>query len=191
MPPPPSMMPPGTIPGQVAMQHNHAAGCAACQAGEVIVGPVTYVDQNPAGHAVVGGPAMASNLPPGYAVVDGSVPGMEGADPTPVGVARTSAALRNGPRMAAGPRMGTGAGYDPSVMPSSMIPAQTALDGATNDRPHVISHLFGFGGITRHRREARDDKQREQHASISYDPRRSRSPNCRPPWSTVRDTEPA
>ena len=60
--------------------------------------------------------------------------------------------------------MGTGAGYDPSVMPSSMIPAQTALDGGTNDRPHVISHLFGFGGITRHRREARDDRQREQHA---------------------------
>ena len=55
--------------------------------------------------------------------------------------------------------MGTGAGYDPSVMPSSMIPAQTALDGGTNDRPHVISHLFGFGGITRHRREAREDKQ--------------------------------
>jgi hypothetical protein len=51
-----------------------------------------------------------------------------------------------------------------------MIPAQTALDGATNDRPHVISHLFGFGGVTRHMREARDDRQRERHASIAYDP---------------------
>jgi len=164
----PGMMAPGTIPGQIAAQHNHDVGCPACQAGEVIVGPVTYVDQNPAGHAVMGGPAMASNLPPGYAVVGGVVPGMEGADPTPVGVARASAAQWNGPRMAAGPRMG--AGYDPSVMPSSMIPAQTALDGAANDRPHVISHLFGVGGISRHRREARDDRRREQHASIAYDP---------------------
>jgi hypothetical protein len=34
----------------------------------------------------------------------------------------------------------------------------------------VISHLFGIGGIARHRREARDDRVREQHASISYDP---------------------
>jgi hypothetical protein len=51
-----------------------------------------------------------------------------------------------------------------------MIPAQTALDGATNGRPHVISHLFGIGGMTRHRQEARDDKQRSKHASIAYDP---------------------
>ena len=34
----------------------------------------------------------------------------------------------------------------------------------------MISHLFGFGGITPAAREAREDRQREQHASISYDP---------------------
>jgi hypothetical protein len=51
-----------------------------------------------------------------------------------------------------------------------MIPAQTALDGASNARPHVVSHMLGFGGIARHRREAREDKRREQHSSIAYDP---------------------
>ncbi len=66
--------------------------------------------------------------------------------------------------------MGTGAGYDPSVMPSSMIPAQTALDGATNDRPHVISHLFGFGGISTAQARGPRRQAREQHASIAYDP---------------------
>jgi hypothetical protein len=34
----------------------------------------------------------------------------------------------------------------------------------------VISHLFGVGGITRHAREARADRQKQQHASIAYDP---------------------
>jgi hypothetical protein len=55
-------------------------------------------------------------------------------------------------------------------MPSSMIPAQTALAGPSAGRPHVISHLFGIGGITRHAREERADRKREAHASISYDP---------------------
>ena len=55
-------------------------------------------------------------------------------------------------------------------MPSSMMPAQTALAGAPSSRPHVISHLFGFGGVSRHLREEREFKQREAHASISYDP---------------------
>ena len=95
---------------------------------------------------------------------------MEGADPESIRRwHERSRGQWNGPRMAAGPRMGS-AGYDPSVMPSSMIPAQTALDGGSNDRPHVISHLFGIGGIARHRREARDDKERDKHASIAYDP---------------------
>ncbi len=59
--------------------------------------------------------------------------------------------------------------YDPSVLPSSMIPAQTALADSPSGRPHVISHLLGFGGISRHIREKREDKQREAHASIAYD----------------------
>ena len=37
-------------------------------------------------------------------------------------------------------------------------------------RPHVISHLFGIGAATRAYREAREDKAKQQHASIAYDP---------------------
>jgi hypothetical protein len=51
-----------------------------------------------------------------------------------------------------------------------MIPPQTALDTETTSRPHILSHLFGLGGISRHIRESREDKAREAHASISYDP---------------------
>jgi hypothetical protein len=51
-----------------------------------------------------------------------------------------------------------------------MIPAPTALTNPPSDRPHVISHLFGVGSIRRHAREARQDKAREAHASIAYDP---------------------
>ena len=66
------------------------------------------------------------------------------------------------------PRAGV-ATYDPSVQPSSMIPPQTALDTQTATRPHILSHLFGIGGISRHIREAREDKERDAHASIAYD----------------------
>ena len=50
-----------------------------------------------------------------------------------------------------------------------MIPPQTALDTQTSTRPHILSHLFGIGGISRHIREAREDKERDAHASIAYD----------------------
>jgi hypothetical protein len=50
-----------------------------------------------------------------------------------------------------------------------MIPPQTALDTETAARPHVLSHLFGIGAISRHIRESHDDKAREAHASISYE----------------------
>jgi hypothetical protein len=49
-----------------------------------------------------------------------------------------------------------------------MIPAQTALSNPSAGRPHIISHLFGFGGLARHHREVRQDKAREAHAAIAY-----------------------
>jgi hypothetical protein len=171
VPPPPSNLPASVVPGQVVHDHNPGAACAACQAGAVVMGPVTVVDSYPPGHAVVGGPVMAGNYPPGYAVMGGAGgPAMAGGDPAPVGVSQSGQPRWNAPRMAAAaPRPGSSP-YDPAVMPSSMIPAQTALAGPTGDRPHVISHLFGFGGIRRHAREEREDKKREAHAAISYDP---------------------
>ena len=171
VPPPPANLPATLVPGQAVHDHNSPARCAACEAGAVVTGPVTIVESYPPGHAVVGGPAMAANSPPGYAVVGGSTgPVMAGGGPAPVGVSRSGQTHWNAPRMAAsGPRPGSSP-YDPAVTPSSMIPAQTALAGPQSGRPHVISHLFGFGGISRHAREQREDREREAHASISYNP---------------------
>ncbi len=192
VPPPPSS-PYAAAPmnGTIVHQHNGAVPCAACQAGAVVSGPVTVVESYPPGRAVVGGPVtivesyppgravvggpmMAGNLPPGYAVMNGG-PAMAGADPTPVGVSRAAQAQAqvqaqwNNPRLASvPPRPGAGA-YDPSVMPSSMIPAQTALDTQTATRPHILTHLFGIGEIRRHIRDTREDRGRDAHASIAYD----------------------
>jgi hypothetical protein len=164
VPPPPSL-PPGAVPGPATAAHTHPGTCQACQAGMAPGGAVTMVDSTP-GHAVVGGPQMVDAGAPGYAVVGEGAPGMPEADPSPVGVAGMGRPQWGGPRMAsAGPRP-----YDPAVLPSSMIPPQTALDGATTSRPHIISHLLGVSAIGRQHREARARRSREQHASIAYDP---------------------
>ena len=191
VPPPPSSAPMAAMNGTIVHDHSGAVPCAACQAGVVVSGPVSVVESYPPGRAmvggpvsvvesyppgraVVGGPVMAGNLPPGYAVMGGG-PDMAGAGPAPVGVSRAvhgpvqAPTQWNNPRLASmPPRAGAGS-YDPSVQPSSMIPAQTALDTQTATRPHILSHLFGFGGIARELRERREDQDRERHASISYD----------------------
>ena len=185
VPPPPMTAAGAAMGGTLVHEHVQGALCAACQAGTVVTGPVTVVESYPPGQAVVGGPVtvvesyppgravvggpvMAGNLPPGYAVM-GGMPAMAGADPTPVGVSRAGQAQWNNPRLASlPPRPGAGS-YDPSVRPSSAVPAQTALDTQTSNRPHILSHLFGIGGISRQLREVREDKSREAHASIAYD----------------------
>ena len=185
VPPPPMTAAGAAMGGALVHEHPQGVPCAACQAGTVVSGPVTVVESYPPGQAVVsgpvsvvesyppgravvGGPVMAGNLPPGYAVVGGG-PAMAGADPTPVGVSRAVQAQWNNPRLASlPPRPGAGS-YDPSVRTSSAVPAQTALDIQTTNRPHILSHLFGFGGISRHIREERESKSREAHASIAYD----------------------
>jgi len=161
VPPPPSALPPGVVPAP-ASGHVHQGHCAACQEGATIVGPVMIVDSQAPGYAEVGGTvAGGSGFPPGHAWVGGS-------DPTPVGVARSgqpaSLPMAGTSAAAAGP-------YDPSVLPSSMIPPQTALDMTSTRNPHVLRHMLGFGprsggGF----RAARERKAREQHAAIAYDP---------------------
>ena len=195
VPPPPSGLPasvanvPGSVVrGPAAADYGHGIGCSACQDGTVVGGPATVVESYPPppGHAVSGGQVLAGNYPPGYAVSGGQVlagnypagyavsggnfaPGVASVEPTPVGVSRSSQTRWNSSRVAAtGPRVPAGP-YDPSVQPSSMIPPQTAVDPETTSRPHILSHMLGFDGITRHFRESRDEKAREAHASISYD----------------------
>ncbi|MGZ3384343.1 MAG: hypothetical protein ACXWNF_05330 [Isosphaeraceae bacterium] len=169
VPPPPSTAAAAAMARPIVHDHNHGAPCAACQAGTVVSGPVSVVESYPPGHAVVGGPVLAGNLPPGYAMVGGGGPGPAGVDPTPVGVSRAVQSQWNNPRLASMPPRAGVASYDPSVQPSSMIPPQTALDSQTSTRPHILSNLFGIGGISRHIRESREDKERDAHASIAYD----------------------
>ncbi len=168
VPPPPSTAAAAAMAGPIVHDHSHGAVCAACQAGTFVSGPVSVVESYPPGHAVMGGPVLAGNLPPGYAVVDGGGPVPAGVDPAPVGVSRAAQGQWNNPRLASMPPRAGAAPYDPSVQPSSMIPPQTALDTQTSTRPHILSHLFGFGGIRQHIREEREDKDRSAHASIAY-----------------------
>jgi hypothetical protein len=121
------------------------------------------VNESPAGYAVVGpgGPQDEA----GYAVVGGPAPSTE---PTPIGLARGAQNPWADPRMAAmAPRPGAAGPYDPSVVPSSLPPAQSAMASPGHDRPHVISHILGLDVFSRHR-EARHEKAREKHAAIAY-----------------------
>jgi hypothetical protein len=132
--------------------------------GAIVSGTVVMQDSQTPGYAVVGDPRSGEEAP-GYAAVGG--PGSLG-DPAPIGIARGGQNLWVDPRMAAaGPRPGAGP-YDPAVMPSSLIPPQSAMSGPGHDRPHVLSHLFGLPRFGRHWEE-REAKRREQHASIAYD----------------------
>jgi hypothetical protein len=118
--------------------------CATCEGGTIVSGP------------------MASAHAPGYAVVG---EGTQGFDPVPVGVYRAGRAQ---PGMAAmGQRPGA-SGYDASVVPTGMPPAQVALAGPEHNRPHIISHLFGIPKFGQIRRDW-DDKERQKHAAIAYD----------------------
>jgi hypothetical protein len=148
VPPPPSVLPAGVVPGQA-----------------------TVVGSYPPGHASMGGPGMADAYAPDYAVVGGAGgPALAEGEPAPVGVSRAGQTHWNGQRMAAtGARSGPGS-YDPSVLPTSTIPAQTALEGSRSGRPHVISHLFGLPRLHRPLHEKHLEQMRAQHASISYDP---------------------
>lgn len=155
------------------MVHNHAMSapgttCATCQGnavvtGPVVTGPVLAADAHAPGYAVVGGESMASSGAPGYAVVNDTPMGQ---DPAPIGVSRSTLAGAGDPRMAA---MGArpGGSYDPSVKPTSIPPGQEAIEGPGHNRPKVISHLFGLPILGQYRR-AREDKEREKHASIAY-----------------------
>lgn len=172
VPPPPSYIPQGRVVHQGhghGHGHDHApaqvvgsTGCAACEAGAVVVGPVTITETDafPAGYAVSNGAMTASNMPAGHAVV--------GSEPAPVGVSRSSqgnytpfnAVAAGGPRQS--PR-------DPSVLQTSTIPPQTAIGGHEAGRPRIIAHLLDLPDLRRLRRDRQAYKSREQHASISYD----------------------
>jgi hypothetical protein len=131
------------------------------QGGMIVGSPVMVQDPHAAGYAVVG-PGVGQEMA-GYAVVGG---GMPGAEPTPIGMARATQAPWVDPRMAAAPRPGAGP-YDPAVVPSSLPPGQVAMSGPGHDRPHVVSHVLRLPKVGRHWQE-RQDRRREQHASIAY-----------------------
>jgi len=151
--------------GQVVGKQSGA--CEICQGGVVTSGPVMSADPHAPGYAVAGGSgAVASLDAPGYAMVGEGVPG---GDPAPIGVYRAGQAQSGAPRVAgARPGSGGAGGYDSSVVPTSLPPAQVALAGPGHDRPHIISHLLGLPIIGQGRR-AREEQERQKHASIAYD----------------------
>ncbi len=184
VPPPPSALPPGAVPAGAGHQHGHAhvaaaapgsTGCASCEAdaaamgGTIVPGSIVVsdsrIDPQAPGRAVVGGEgeALAAEFPAGRAVSGG-------AAPEPVGVARASQGNFTpvAGAMAAGPQAGP---RDPSVTPTSMIPAQTAIGGTTARSPRILTHLLDLPDLTRIGRDARarrDRADRSSHASISY-----------------------
>jgi hypothetical protein len=143
-----------------------APGMAA--AGTVVSGPVLvreyYVGAgapNAPGYAVVGGPETA----PGMAVVNGGE--QPGAEPTPIGVARSGLNAQADPRMAAAMRRPGAGSYDPAVMPTSVPPPPTPMAGPGHNRPHVISHVLGLPILGKHHEE-RVEKRRERHSAVAY-----------------------
>ena len=87
---------------------------------------MTVAEAYPAGRASSAAPRMAGQLPPRLC---GSVAAVR-RWPAPVGVAnRWQASQWNGPADGRRRAPARASPYDPSVMPSSMIPAQTALAG--------------------------------------------------------------
>jgi hypothetical protein len=153
--------------------------CATCE-GAVVSGPIVAADPHAPGYTIVGGPTAMAGQAPGYAVVGGNVamsgaPGYAvvggnsaGAEPSPIGVARSMQPQWANPRMAAyGARSGA-TGYDPAVMPSSIPPAQDALASSGQSRPHIIRHLLGLPNFGAHRRE-QEERVRDKHAAIAYD----------------------
>ena len=129
------------------------------------------------GHAVAGDPNA-----PGYAVVGD---GMQGPEPAPIGVARAQQQPWAGAPVRSGRCTARRRAYDPSVMPTALPPAQVALAGPGSDRPHIISHLFGIPKFGRIRRD-REDKDRQQHASITYDRSASQVNELPASWCTAR-----
>ena len=137
----------------------------AIMSGPMIMGDprgMVVNESQEGGYAVVGPGAPQDGE--GYAVVGGPSPT---ADPTPIGLARGSQNSWGDPRMAAMSMRPGGGPYDPSVVPSSLPPAPSAVASPRHDRPHIISHLFGIPLVGTHRRE-RDQRNREQHAAIAY-----------------------
>jgi len=155
VPPPPTALPPGAVVEHVGHDghdgHFHAEGVVIQE------GPIVLEGAYPPGQAVVGGDPSFASMPAGRAVVGG------GADPAPVGVSRAA----EGNFTPVG-NVASNAPRDPSVTPTSIPPAQTAVGGSVGARPRIIAHLLGLPDLRRLRRDRQAYLSREGHASISY-----------------------
>ena len=154
---------------------------AACQAGEVVVGPVTYIDQ---GALAMPWSAVRSRMAngPGHAVMGGPVPGMPGMDLRRSGWRVPSQGQFGGPRMAAAAPRGaartTRRSGRRAFRPRRRL---TRLHrAAARDQPPVRLRRRSPRA-----REAREDKQKQRTPRSPTTPRRSRSRACPPRWSTA------
>jgi len=146
IPPPPPPIPDGAIVTE--------GECTVCESAPMVSGPMTFQGGGAPGHAVVDG------APSGYAVVGGEVPSGE---PTPIGSVNPRLASTVPPAAAGHP--GT---MDRSLTPTGMAP--NPIRPKTHNDPRVLSHLLGLSDLRPGRRAARQAREREEHAKISYGP---------------------
>jgi hypothetical protein len=143
--PPAPPLPPGRV-----MTGETCTRCGAAVA--VLVTPQPVFGESPLNVAdAAPGRAVVGGEPTGYAVF--------GTEPAPIGVAPSRLASAMPAAPPGGPR-------DPAVMPTSVARDPIAPPG--QNRPHVLSHLFGVSRIGRDRAEVNARKIEEKHASISY-----------------------
>jgi hypothetical protein len=164
VPPPPDALA-GRIPAEGV--------CTSCQQAAAAGGQVVMMEgmpvessAEPAGHAVVGD--LGQGQPAGSALAN--------AEPMPVGVVQTNYNSGAPAPYSVNDRIdplarghaGISRPDGPVPMNGPVPPAPTPASSGANTRPRVLAHLFGFDGIGRAGREAREQKTREQHAKISY-----------------------
>jgi len=85
-----------------------------------------------------------------------------GVDPTPIGAVQ--------PRLASSipvPSNAPRGAVDPAIMAATATVSEP-VGMAKANRPHILSHLFGFSDFGRERAERREKVTREGHASIPY-----------------------
>ena len=149
----PPALPPGTP--------VRGGNCSRCGRTAVVVsGPMTPTPYMPAAPAA---PSAVAYEPPGQMMAGGEANYVSnGYDPTPIGTVqpRLMTAIPvpgNAPRGA----------VDPAIMAATATVSEP-VGMAKANRPHVLSHLFGFSDFGRERAERREKVTREGHASIPY-----------------------
>jgi hypothetical protein len=164
-----AMTPPPRI---VACAHSQHGVCKECQAVLDMPGTVTMMAA-PAAPTMAGAPGRAVASAPGRAAAGGEMVQMAGPQdgPMPIGVMQANyqqggAAAMPAPTAPATARTGAPGHASAALHPDAgNAPYQKP---SKELRPSVLGHLFGWSYIGKDRRDARDLRSSQAHASIRY-----------------------